>query len=296
MTMPCRFAQSITPLLAALMLGLTTLGCGHVRGAWQKESPEAGGEREFAELMVRKGFRYATAPELTQPVMRVAGRILDAARASAYATRAQEVRWDVILIDAPGIGSAFATPGGRIVVFTGLFPVAATEAGLAAVLGHEVAHVLEEHGAKASDVRARQEFNAAFVGTLAGVAAAVATNNNDAAKVGQAVATSLQRAGTITIVLPYNRQQEIEADRLGVELAARAGYDPREALLVLERSSPRGAREADTTLSTHPSVAARLDAMRFWASDALILYRGKNAPGALDPLPAPEAAVKARTN
>ena len=273
-------ATRITTLLVALMIVLGTVGCGHGRFAWQTENAEHAGEREFAQIMVRKGYRYAAKPALTEPVMRVAGRILDAARASAYAARAQQIRWDVAVIDAPEIRNAFATPGGRIIVFTGLFPVARTEAGLAAVLGHEVTHVLEEHSVKERNLRGRTESLAAVTGAIAGTAVGVATKNADIGiKLAEAVGSSLARSGVMDIVLPYSREQEMEADRLGVELAARAGYDPREASTVLERMGAYTAQPENAQLSTHPALAERRASLRFWSTDALIFYRG-NAPGA----------------
>jgi metalloendopeptidase OMA1, mitochondrial len=270
-------------LLVLLCLGAAA--CGHGRFA-RRSSVERAGEREFTEMMTRKGYRYAATPALTAPVMRVAARILDAARASEYAAGAGQIRWDVAVIDAPDIANAFATPGGRIIVFTGLFPAARTEAGLAAVLGHEVAHVLEEHSAKEDDLRRSTESAAAITALLAGAAAGFATKNADlGGRVVEAVDSNLKQGALQGTVLPYSRRQEIEADRIGVELAARAGYDPREALTLLDRI---GDPQSSPRLSDHPSLTERRAGLQVWSSDALRFFRG-NAPGAQDPLPDPEA-------
>ena len=277
--------------LLALLICQTTMGCGLVRRVQEPTAVAQAGEGEFVKFISRSGYRFATQPAVTEPVMRVAERVLDAARASAYAARARQVRWDVAVIDAPDVANAFATPGGRIIVFTGLFPVARTEGGLAIVLGHEVAHVLGQHSVKESDLWAQTATLATLAGAVAGIAVAVATKNADAGDaVGRAVGAGTANIAARTVVLPYSREQEMEADRVGVELAARAGYDPLEAVAMMERLVAGTATPSSARPSSHPAVAERRTALRFCASDASLLYRAK-APGAEDPLPDPPRKV-----
>ena len=207
--------------------------------------------------MLANGFRYAMDPTLTAPVNRVAARILDAARTSKYAERAQQVRWDVAVIDEPQVINAFAVPSGRVIVFSGLFPVAHTEAGLATVLGHEVAHVLANHSLQADKLHSDAQAATALAALLAEVATQLATNGKVSGHVGNAVKATGARLAVVAFELPYSRDQELEADRIGTELAARAGYDPREALAALERMQLSLGTQSSSRASTHPDIATR---------------------------------------
>jgi hypothetical protein len=197
------------------------------------------------------------------PVKRVAQRIIDAATRSKYGKRAQKFEWQVHVIKADDIANAFVVPGGKIFVYTGIFPIAQTEAGLAAILGHEVTHALALHGSE----RDRQGMLAQGVALNAGIAAA--SQGMD----GRAVQNLGGAVAKLGILLPYSRAHESEADYVGMLLAADAGYDPHEALRVWERMEQVNKHRSPEFLSTHPSDGTRIKQMQGWMNEALTYHR-----------------------
>ena len=168
--------------------------------------------------------------------------------------------------------NAFALPGGKVAVFTGLLPITKNEAGLATVMGHEVAHALQRHGAERMSRGILEQI--AQVGAL-GAAATGAVNP-------QAVMAA-QSAYGVASALPFSRSQESEADYIGIRLMAKAGYDPREAVPFWERMSGcprnmlgklcfRSQSSVPEFLSTHPSDISRINALEASIPDALTLY------------------------
>src|SRR5215510_10198029 len=109
-------------------------------------------------------------PREIEPVKRVVGRIIEAARRSKYAEIAKQFQWEVTVIKDDKTMNAFALPGGKIAVYTGIFPVAKTEAGLAVVLGHEVTHALARHGAERMSQGQLTNVTLQVLGTAAGTA------------------------------------------------------------------------------------------------------------------------------
>jgi predicted Zn-dependent protease len=193
-------------------------------------------------------------PHVNAVVRDVGGRIAAAADKPDY-------HWEFSVIDDPRQVNAFALPGGKVAVYTGLFPVARDEAGLAVVLGHEVAHALAHHGAE----RMSQEFVAQLVGTGLSVALGSASPATQG--------TVMQAFGLgahVGVLLPFSRQQESEADHIGLILMAKAGYDPSAAVGLWQRMESRtGAGQAPPDfLSTHPSYGTRLKDIRSWIPEA----------------------------
>ena len=163
--------------------------------------------------------------------------------------------------------NAFALPGGKIAVYTGIFPVARTEAGLAAVLGHEVVHALARHGAE----RMSQ-------GQLANAALQVAGAAGDRGMISQAAMAALGAGAQVGVLLPFSRKHESEADYIGILLAADAGYDPRESISLWERMGQlsRGGGPSEF-LSTHPSHETRIDQLKKWMPEAMGIYQSRQA-------------------
>lgn len=106
------------------------------------------GLQAYQQVLSDPKIQQSTDPRETEPVRRVAARVVEAAKKSKYADMAQQFAWEVTVIKDDQTANAFALPGGKIAVYTGIFPVARTEAGLAAVMGHEVVHALARHGAE----------------------------------------------------------------------------------------------------------------------------------------------------
>jgi predicted Zn-dependent protease len=182
--------------------------------------------------------------------------------------RAPRFRWEFKTIDKDE-PNAFCLPGGKVVVYTGILPITRTEAGLAVVIGHEVAHALARHGAeRMSDQMVAQ------VGTTAAAVALSATISGRSRAYVPAMMAALGAGATYGYILPMSRAQESEADRIGLILMAMAGYDPREAVTVWERmrAANTGPRKAEW-LSTHPADTTRIADIRRWLPEAMKYYR-----------------------
>jgi predicted Zn-dependent protease len=186
-------------------------------------------------------------------------------RIAAAADR-PDFQWEFTVVEDEKQVNAFALPGGKVAVYTGMFPVAETEAGLAVVMGHEVAHALARHGAE----RMSQQMGVQAVGT----AAAVALGASGAGGITQGVAMQAFGLGAqVGVLLPFGRQQESEADHIGMILMAKAGYDPAEAVGFWERMDEQSSGGAPPEfLSTHPSHGTRSSQIREWLPEANEYY------------------------
>lgn len=179
-----------------------------------------------------------------------------------------EYRWQFTVIDDPKQANAFALPGGKVAVYTGIFPVARDSAGLATVMGHEVAHAIARHGAE----RMSQ-----------GVVAQIAATGLAVGLGGQAPATQnaiMQAFGLgvqVGAILPFGRGQESEADHIGLILMAKAGYDPAAAVDLWRRFEAGGSGGPPEFLSTHPSYGTRIQQIEQWLPEAESYYRAAPA-------------------
>ncbi|MBP2672170.1 MAG: zn-dependent protease with chaperone function [candidate division NC10 bacterium] len=188
-------------------------------------------------------------------VKRISERVIAASGlGSAY-------KWDYMLLNAPDTVNAAAIAGGRIIVYTGILPVAKTDAGLATILGHEVGHVMAHHTAE----RFSQD-------QLVNVAGAVAGASGG----GNLATLAVLGLGQVGFLLPYSRAQESEADYIGVLLMAKAGYDPRESVGLWQRMSQGGGSRGPEYLSTHPNPETRITQLQGWMPQALQYYQNPN--------------------
>ena len=232
------------------------------------------GAQAYSQVKADPKLRQSQDPREIEPVKRVAARIIEAARRSKYAEMAQEFQWEVIVIKDDKTMNAFALPGGKIAVYTGIFPVARTEAGLAAVLGHEVVHALARHGAER--MSQGQLTNAALQ------AAGVAVGASDGGMMSQAAMAALGAGAQVGVLLPFSRKHESEADYIGILLAADAGYDPRESVSLWERMGQlSGGGGPSEFMSTHPSNETRVDQLKQWMPEAMGVFHSKQAAPAL---------------
>lgn len=176
--------------------------------------------------------------------------------------------WEYILIDDPKNQNAFCLPGGKVAVYSGILPVTKTEAGLAVVLGHEIAHAIAKHGAE------RMSQNLLI--NLGGQTLEVALQKKPA-ETRQMVIQAFGLGATIGAVLPFGRSQESEADRIGLIYMAKAGYDPQEALAFWKRMETASSGQSPPQfLSTHPSHETRIRDLERWMPEADQIY--KNTP------------------
>jgi len=247
------------------------------------------GDRSFSAFMAlaNKENRVVNPGESPQAaaaianVRRVSDRIIDAAGLRS------QYNWETVVIKARE-PNAFVTPNGKIVVFAGLLPIAKNEAGLAAVLGHEVAHVVAKHGAE----RASQALMAQMAAAAADVTLA-ARNARYQPVVSAAFGLGVQYG----VLLPFSREHESEADRIGLLYMAKAGYDPAEAIALWERMEAASGGARWEFLSTHPSPATRRDQIRAWLPEANLYYadRGRPLPANIADLQKARAEHAART-
>ncbi len=170
--------------------------------------------------------------------------------------------WAFNVIESEQV-NAFALPGGYTAIYTGIIPVAENEDGLAAIMGHEVAHALAHHGAE----RMAQQNMQRIVG--AGVAMGAGGMDFGAQKAVMGVFGGISQYG---FALPFSRKHESEADYIGLILMSRACYDPREAPKLWERMSQAGGATPPEFQSTHPSPQTRIDDFNGWMDDAIDIY------------------------
>ncbi len=171
--------------------------------------------------------------------------------------------WRESLIRDPQV-NAFCLPGGKIVVYTGILPVAKDDAGLATVLGHEMAHATSRHGAQ----RVLQQNLAQTA--LTGVAVSLSDMDYNKQR---AVMGALGAGAQFGILMPFGREHESEADHIGLIYMARAGYDPRESVRFWERMERNGSAQPPEFLSTHPSHGHRIQQLQAWMPEALAEYQ-----------------------
>jgi predicted Zn-dependent protease len=255
--------RSWLALIAALALAVAACETAPVTGRSQLMLVSPGDEAKMggdAYREIIKKSRLSSDAAATEAVRRVGSRI-----AAASGLTGQQ--WEYNLIDDNKV-NAFALPGGKIAVYTGILPVTRDEAGLAAVLGHEVAHVVARHGAE----RMSQQLGVQIGASLAGLAAGVATGNQGAVDL---VAQLFGAGASVGVLLPWGRSQESEADHIGLIMMAKAGYDPRAArdLWVRMAESSRSASRPPEFLSTHPTEETRIRQIEAWLPEAQRYYK-----------------------
>lgn len=234
------------------------------------------GAQAYSQVKSDPKVKLSQDPREIEPVKRVASHIIEAAKRSKYAEEAKQFQWEVTVIKDDKTMNAFALPGGKIAVYTGIFPVAKTEAGLAAVLGHEVTHALARHGAER--MSQGQLTNAAL--QVVGAAAGASGVNP---LLSQGAMAALGAGAQVGVLLPFSRKHESEADYIGILLAADAGYDPRESVHLWERMEQlSGGGGPSEFLSTHPGHETRIEQLQKWMPEAMGIYQSKQ------PVPAVE--------
>jgi predicted Zn-dependent protease len=279
-----RYIRAIT-ICCLLLSGIGLVGCetnpytGRKQLLMTSISQEMQmGAQAYNQVKSDPKMRVSQDPREIEPVKRVAARIVEAAKRSKYAEMAQQFQWEVTVIKDDKTANAFALPGGKMAVYTGIFPMAKTEAGLAAVMGHEVVHALARHGAERMS-----QGQVANIG-LQVVGAAIGLSGGDP-MLGQATMAALGVGAQVGVLLPFSRKHESEADYVGILLAADAGYDPRESVALWERmAQASGGGGPAEFLSTHPSHGTRIDQLRQWMPEAMAIYQ-KRAPMPTAPLP-----------
>jgi predicted Zn-dependent protease len=198
----------------------------------------------------------------TERVRDIAKRLI--AQTAVFRKDAPAWKWEVNVITSPEV-NAWCMPGGKIAVYTGIIEkLQITDDELAAVMGHEIAHALREHGRERASQKVATSVGASVVGAVADIFLP---------GTGQMGAGLAGVVGQVTYELPYSRVHETEADRMGVELAARAGYDPRAAVTLWGKMAKLSAGGGPPKLlSTHPSHGDRIADLTEYSQKVMPLY------------------------
>ncbi|SFC62243.1 Peptidase family M48 [Flagellimonas taeanensis] len=197
-----------------------------------------------AQMITKVGQRIASAAE----------RWLDA---NGYPGYLKDYQWEYNLVQDETV-NAWCMPGGKIVFYTGILPITQNETGVAVVMGHEVAHALADHGA--------QRMSAGMVQQIGAVAGNIAIQDPQKRNMfNQAYGIGSQ----VGVMLPFSRGHETEADRIGLQIMAIAGYNPDEAAKLWQRMKANSGGQAPPEfLSTHPSNDTRISNLTAWAPAA----------------------------
>ncbi|MFH1039351.1 MAG: M48 family metallopeptidase [PVC group bacterium] len=223
------------------------------RSSYQQVLSESkrSGDRPAAASVKRVGQRIAASAE-------------DFMREQGYAGEVSTYDWEFTLLEDNEAVNAWCMPGGKIVVYTGILPVTRDDTGLAVVMGHEVAHALAGHG--------RERVSQLLLYQLGAIGLSQALREEP--ETTQALWLAAYGLGSqVGILLPYSRTQEYEADRIGLILTAKAGYDPRESIPFWERMMAKGESMPIEFLSTHPATENRLQEIRGMMPEALRYYQ-----------------------
>lgn len=214
------------------------------------------GASEFENVQNQQ--RVSTDPALNARVRRVGERI-----ARAVGSDLPSAQWEFVVFDDPKEVNAFALPGGKVGVYSGLLRVAQTDDELAVVMGHEIGHVTARHGSE----RMSQALLVAL-GGLALDAGLKDTSDRDAWLAAYGVGSA------VAVVLPYSRLNENEADEIGLIYAAKAGYDPRAGISFWRRmmEESQGKAKLPSFLSTHPTDGRRIEHIQSLMPKVLPVY------------------------
>jgi len=202
--------------------------------------------------------RLSTRSDWQAQLRRVGQRI-------AAASEKPEFKWEFNVIQGKEV-NAFALPGGKVAFWEGIMPVAQDDNGIAVIMGHEVAHALARHGAE----RMSQSMGAEILGQIISLGIGQVSPG-----IHDEVLQAYGLGATVGVLLPWGRTQESEADRIGLTLMAKAGYDPAAAIAFWERMSKIAGDKPPEFLSTHPSDATRINQIKEWLPEARSYYRGK---------------------
>ena len=218
-----------------------------------------GGAQAYAGVLNedKQNKQLNTDPVLTKRVRAIADRLIP--QTAIFRSDAPKWNWEVNVLKSDEL-NAWCMPGGKIAFYTGIIEkLQLTDAEIAAIMGHEMAHALREHSRERASNQMVQNLGLVALGALAGVEE----------KYLGAAALAMQ----VTLTLPNSRTHEVEADRMGVELAARAGYDPYAAVTLWEKMQKQsGGGQPMEFLSTHPAHKNRIKDLNVYAKRVYPLY------------------------
>lgn len=257
-------------LAAALVSGgcasVQTTGAGavgierkqYMSGLVSEQALQQEAAKQYAAMMGQartQGALDSNAAQ-TQRVRTITQRLIQ--HVDVFRPDARQWNWEVHVVNSSEV-NAWCMPGGKMAIYAGLInAVKPTDDELAAVIGHEMAHALREHSREQVSQQMATGIGLSVLAAVTGMPAA------------SDLGSELTK---VMFTLPNSRTHEIEADRIGVELAARAGYDPRAAITLWQKMGALGGERPPEFLSTHPSPASRMNDLRTAAERVMSLYQ-----------------------
>jgi predicted Zn-dependent protease len=228
------------------------------RMAVSAQSMDQSANKKYAQVLAEAAKKGKLNPDPAQyaRVKTIADRLIR--HSSAFRPDAPSWKWEVNVLQSPEV-NAWCMPGGKIAVYSGLIDkLKVSDDELAAVMGHEIAHALREHSRERASEQAVAGIGITILATVAGV--------------GQLGQQGMEYAYQGLLGLPNSRAHETEADRMGVELAARAGYDPRAAISLWKKMGEVGGSEQPKFMSTHPPRTERMRDLTLYSERVMPLY------------------------
>ena len=277
----------LLPILLALIAAAVIIVKGWQAGPFGRHQVVALNPQQEAQLgaqafqQVLEQSDVVRGGPIVAVVRHLGGRLADASNQKDVLARLQlepqQFQWEYRVVRSRQV-NAFCLPGGKVVVYTGILPVAETEDGLATVLGHEIGHALAHHGAERMIHQQLVQLGQQ----------AIAQSLGDLDPRRQREILGLLGAGSqYGILLPFSRKHESEADHIGLLLMAAAGYDPREAIHFWQRMEKASGGKRPEFTSTHPSHEHRVHDLKGWLSEAEPLYAASDKQRGQRPLPRP---------
>jgi predicted Zn-dependent protease len=216
----------------------------------------------------------ANAAMVTRVGSRIAAGITEYYTEKGLEQHLGAMKWEYMLIDE-NIANAWCMPGGKIAVYTGILPITQNENALAAVMGHEVAHAIAEHG--------KERMSQGLVQQFGGVALGVALSSKPA-ETQNLFMQAYGLGSQVGLLMPFGRSNELEADKLGLIFSAMAGYDPSAAVGLWQRmAQASGGQKPPEFLSTHPSESNRIAQIQKMLPEVMPIYEAKVKGKAVQP-------------
>ncbi|RUO38753.1 peptidase [Aliidiomarina shirensis] len=262
---------SLITLSAVVLVACTTSPTGRSQlNLFSGGALNSLGQQSFAEMKQQE--KVSNDPELNAYAQCVADAIIEVLP-DEYAN----IEWEVAVFDSEAI-NAFALPGGHIGFYTGIMKLAENEHQLAAIMGHEIGHVMAEHSSE------RMSTNLVISGGLLGADMLLSERPTEQ----RAMIMGALGIGTqLAVALPYSRTHESEADEIGLDLMARAGFRPEEAPKLWENMAAQGSGSTPELLSTHPSPTSRIRDLSSQVPGVMPLYQARVSAGSLPKCPRP---------
>jgi predicted Zn-dependent protease len=214
-----------------------------------KENPPVNPPTEQSAIVTSVGQRISIAVEKYM-------------RDNGYAKRVEGYKWEFNVVNSKEV-NAWCMPGGKVVVYTGILPLTKDDAGLAVVLGHEIAHAVADHG--------NERMSQQLAIQLGGMSLAVAMQQKPQQT--QDIFLAAYGVGSQLGQLAYSRQHELEADKLGLIFMAMAGYNPERAISFWQEMASQGGKKPPEILSTHPSDERRINQIKAFLPEAVKYYQ-----------------------